>query len=52
MIRVLFGEKDGSVYNTSMFFDNGYEKKWIIEDFSRKVIKDVDHSKVIDDPHR
>lgn len=48
MLRVWFGEKEGSIFNTSMFFDNRYEKKWITEDFSRTVIKDIDQSEVID----
>ena len=48
MLRVWFGNKEGSIYNTSMFFDNRYERKWITEDFSKRLIKDIDQSDVID----
>ncbi len=48
MLRVWFGDKDTAIYNTSIYFKNRYNDEWILEDFSRKVIEDVDHSKVID----
>jgi hypothetical protein len=48
MLRVWFGDKDTAIYNTSIYFKNRYKDEWILEDFSRKVIEDVDHSKVID----
>lgn len=49
MVRVWFGDREGSIYNTSMYFNNRYEKKWLIEDFSRTVIHVVDQSEVVDE---
>ena len=48
MLRVWFGDKDNAIYNTSVFFKNRYKDEWIVDDFARKVISDVDHSKVVD----
>ena len=48
MLRVWFGERENSIYNTSVFFKNRYKDEWILEDFAQKVISDVDHSQVID----
>ena len=48
MLRIWFGEKENAIYNTSIFFKNRYEDKWITDDFAKKVIEDVDHSTVID----
>ena len=53
MLKVWFGDKDRSdnnrfIYNTSVVFKNRYKDEWILEDFSKKVISDVDRSEVID----
>ena len=48
MLRVWFGKRDNVIYNTSVFFRNGYQDEWILEDFSRKIIYDVDKSEVLD----
>lgn len=48
MVRVWFGDRKNAIYNTSVFFKNRYEDDWITDDFARNVIKDVDHSEVID----
>lgn len=48
MLRVWFGDKENAIYNTSVFFKNRYKDEWILEDFSREVIADVDRSQVID----
>ncbi len=48
MLRVWFGDKENAIYNTSVFFKNRYRDEWIIDDFARNVISDVDHSEVID----
>ena len=48
MLRVWFGDKANSIYNTSVFFKNQYKDDWITDDFARQVIEDVDRSKVID----
>lgn len=49
MLRIYFGEKENSVYNTSIFFKNRYEGKWLLDDFAKEVIFDVDHSVVVDE---
>lgn len=49
MLRIYFGEKENSVYNTSVFFKNRYEGKWLLDDFAKEVIFDVDHSVVVDE---
>ncbi len=47
MLRVWFGKREGAIYNTSVYFKNGYKDSWITDDFARKVIADVDKSEVI-----
>ncbi len=47
MLRVWFGDRENSIYNTSVFFKNRYTNDWILDDFARKIIQDVDHSEVI-----
>lgn len=48
VLRVYFGEKQNAIYNTSMFFKNRYEDKWITDPFAKEVIKEIDKSDVID----
>ncbi len=48
VLRVWFGDRDNVIYNTSVYFKNKYKDEWILDDFARKVIKDVDHSEVVD----
>lgn len=48
MLRVWFGDRENSIYNTSVFFKNRYEDNWITDDFAKRVIADVDKSEVID----
>ncbi|MBR3305981.1 MAG: DUF4869 domain-containing protein [Lachnospiraceae bacterium] len=48
MLRVYFGERNNSIYNTSVYFKNRYLDRWITDDFAREVIKDVDGSEVLD----
>lgn len=48
MLRVYFGERKNAIYNTSVFFKNSYMDKWILEDFTKKIVADVDRSKVLD----
>lgn len=39
MLRVWFGDGKEAVYNISMYFNNRYEKKWLLEDFFEKSYK-------------
>lgn len=52
MLNIYFGEipeKDfpNYVYNTSVYFDNTYLDPWIIDEFSQKMIKDIDKAVVL-----
>ncbi len=52
MLNIYFGEmpeKDfpNYVYNTSVYFDNTYLDTWITDDFSKKMIKDIDKAVVL-----
>ena len=48
MLRVWFGERDNTIYNTSVYFKNQYKDEWITDPFAKKVIEDVDKSIVVD----
>jgi len=47
MLRVWFGQKDNAIYNTSVFFKNRYDPKWLENDQVKQMILDVDKSEVI-----
>ena len=47
MLRVYFGDRENSVYNTSVFFRHSYKDSWITEDFTREIVADIDKSQVI-----
>lgn len=46
MLRIFFGRREDEIYNTEIYFYNQYNKDWIMDDFARRVIKDVDSSEV------
>ena len=48
MLNVYFGTMPGAIYNTAVFFKNDYEDSWIVDPFVKDMIRDVDHSEVID----
>lgn len=48
MLSVYFGTMPGAIYNTAVFFKNDYEDSWIVDPFVKDMIRDVDHSEVID----
>jgi len=50
MLSVYYGDMPEAIYNPVIFFKNTYEDEWITDDLSRKMILDVDRSKVIG-PH-
>ncbi len=47
MLKVILGDVEEAIYNTSVYFDNSYEDSWITDEFSKKVIKEIDKSEVI-----
>ena len=48
MLNVYFGTMPGAIYDTAVFFKNDYEDSWIVDPFVKDMIRDVDHSEVID----
>ena len=40
MLRVFFGSCENEIYNTDMFYENQYEKSWVLDDFAIKVINE------------
>ncbi len=47
MLNIYFGEMEGAIYNTSLFFDNTYLDSWIEDEFGKKIIKSIDKAKVL-----
>lgn len=48
MLNIFYGDMPEAIYNTSVYFKNSYEDKWITDSFSRKMILDVDKSTVLE----
>lgn len=48
MLSIYFGEMPDAIYNTSVYFNNTYQDRWITKELSREIIKDIDRSEVID----
>lgn len=47
MLNVYYGDMPEAIYNPAVFFKNTYEEAWIVDELSKKMIKDVDKSDVI-----
>ena len=47
MLHIIFGDHAGVVTNPAVYFKNTYEDEWITDELSRKMIQDIDRSKVI-----
>lgn len=47
MLRVIFGDTDKSIYNTSVYFNNSYEEEWFDDELVKGIVRDVDRSEVI-----
>ena len=47
MLKVFFGQMEGAIYNTSMFFNNAYLDNWLEKPLSQMIIKDVDKATVL-----
>lgn len=50
MLKIIFGNCEDAIYNTSVYFKNTYQDEWITDALSVEMIKDVDQSAVIG-PH-
>lgn len=47
MLKIVFGDIENSIYHPPVYFDNVYEDRWITDDFSIEMIRDIDKSEVI-----
>ncbi len=47
MLSIIFGKISDVVYNTSLFFKNQYDPVWLEDKEVKKMIEDVDSSKVL-----
>lgn len=47
MLRVYFGSREDEHYNTDVYFDNQYDKEWVMDEFAKRIIADIDDSVVI-----
>ena len=50
MLKIIFGNCENAIYNTSVYFKNTYQDEWITDELSVEMIKDVDQSVVVG-PH-
>lgn len=46
MLKIYFGEMENVIHNVDIYFKNQMEPSWLEDDFARRVIEDVDKSKV------
>ena len=47
MLKIIFGNCEDAIYNTSVYFKDTYQDEWITDELSVEMIKDVDKSDVI-----
>jgi hypothetical protein len=47
MLKIVFGDCEEAIYNTSVYFKNTYQDEWITDELSVEMIKDVDKSVVV-----
>ena len=47
MLHVYFGDMPNAIYNTAVYFKNVYDDDWIVDEFNKKMILDVDKSTVL-----
>ena len=47
MLNVYYGEMPEAIYNPAVYFKNTYDDDWMMDEFSKDMIKDVDKSIVI-----
>ena len=48
MLNIYFGNMEEAIYDPSMYFRNQYNENWITDEISKRIIKEIDNSKVID----
>ena len=47
MLKIYYGDMEGTIYNTDMYFNNTYLDNWLEDDLSQKIIKDIDKGEVV-----
>ena len=47
MLKIYYGNMENAIYNTSVYFDNVYLDNWLEDDFSKRIIKDIDKATVL-----
>lgn len=47
MLKIVFGDVENVIYNTSVFFKNQYREEWILSQKGMSMIQDIDDSKVL-----
>lgn len=47
MLRIHFGKLPDEIYNTVVYYANQYDRMWVMDDFAKRIIADIDDSTVI-----
>lgn len=47
MLKIIFGDIDDVVYNTSVYFKYNYQPEWLQDQFVKQMVEDVDRSHVL-----
>lgn len=47
MLKIFYGDMEGVILNTSLYFKNTYQDEWITDELSKEMIKEVDKSDVV-----
>ncbi len=47
MLKIFYGEMEGAIYNTSLYFKNRFNPQWMEDERTREMIKDIDKSEVL-----
>ncbi len=48
-ISIIFGDSyHDAIFNTDMYFNNTYDREWLNNELTKKMIKDIDKSEIID----
>lgn len=48
MLNIIYGRDTSAIYNTASYFQYDYEDSWIVDPMVKEMIRDVDHSEVIE----
>lgn len=47
MLTIHYGDMEGVIYNTSVFFNNTYAPEWLADPFAQRMIKSIDKGVVL-----